>query len=81
MLQVDMMPHVPACCSQKFCRLFEHVAAEYVAACSSMLQLQAILLLVLACCRRTFGCLFEHVAAGHFTTCLSMLQPEILPPV
>jgi hypothetical protein len=63
-----------------FCRLFEHVAAGHVAACSSMLQ-PDMLPPVQACCSRTCCRLFEHVAAGLVAACSSMLQPDMLPPV
>ena len=57
-LQLDMLPSVRACCNRRYCRLFEHVSAGDVVACSSMLQpdmLQPDMLpLVRACCSRTF---------------------------
>jgi hypothetical protein len=67
-----------ACCSRTCCRLFEHVAAGHVAACSSMLQ-PDMLLPVQACCSRTFAACSS--IAGHLAACSSMLQPDMWSPV
>ncbi len=88
MLQPDMLPSFRACCSWTCCRLFEHVAAGHVAACSSMLQLDSghvaacssmlqldMLPFIRACCSRTCCRLFEHVATWfeHFVARITYL--------
>ncbi len=90
MLQPDMLPLVQACCSrtclpppvQAFCsrtccHLFEHVAARYIATCSSLLQ-PDMLPPIQAYCSWTCCHLFEHVAARYIATCSSLLQPDML---
>ncbi len=75
-----MLPPVRTCCSRTCCRLFEHVSAGHVAACSSILQ-PDMLPTFRACFSRTCCRLLEHVVAGHVAAFSSMLQPDMLPPI
>jgi hypothetical protein len=74
-----MLPPFQACCSQTYCRLFEHVTTGHVATFSSMLQ-PDMLPPFRACCSRTCCRIFKHAAARHIAAFLSMWQPDMLPP-